>query len=808
MQLPDVFNLLSNGFWIVAYVLILISVVFGIFQFIAFLFRRNAEKKTKYKLTFLHVKLPAQNEVEIKAAEQLFSGLMGIESNFVSRWFSGQQRISFEIISTKDGIGFYVVSPDELLNVVEKLINGAYPTAEIDIIDPKEIWDRGSYTEAVSLRLAGPAHYPITIYEKLGSDGLAAMTSTMSKMGPEDVLAIQFIVKPAGNTWRNVGERFISNVKGAASNPEKSAKVDQSFLEGVEKKVAKAGFDVAIRIVGISNTKLIAESNVRNIASSFEQFTDVKYNRFKKIQFLRKKSIIDDFIYRRIHVTDITIPFFDINLYRNTSILNIEELATVFHFPNKNVQTPNILWLISRKSPPPTNLPKDGLYLGKSLYRGSEQKVFLQEEDRRRHMYIIGQTGTGKSVFLFSLALQDIKAGRGVAIIDPHGADLNMLLEKIPEERMDDVVLFDASDIERPLGINILEWHNEEQQNMIINAFIALLYKLYDPNRQGIMGPMLERTIRNVMLTAMTDREATMIDVLRLLTDQEYYKKFLPNLKDPLVKRYWTDEVANTSDFHKSEKMGYFTSKFDRFVTERAMRNIIGQPKSAIDIPKIMAEKKILLVDLSKGKIGEENSQFLGLLLVPKILGAALARSQYLGNTDFPDFYLYVDEFQNFATPDFATILSEARKYKLNLLVANQFIGQLTDDIRDAVFGNVGTLTSFRIGTDDAEYFEKQFEPIFNANDLINNPVGNCYLRLLIGGHPSVPFSMKVDWDQISSEKKDPEIAKKIKEMSRQKYGTPVAEVEAYIEERMGFKEKEVPADLPSEDDVFGKIPF
>lgn len=428
-------------------------------------------------------------------------------------------------------------------------------------------------------------------------------------------------------------------------------------------------------------------------------------------------------------------------------------------------------------------------------------------------MYIIGQTGTGKSQLLMFMAQQDIKAGKGLAVIDPHGTDVDDLLETIPPERAEDVILFDVGDVERPLGLNILEAETEGQKHMIINAFIAMLYKLYDPNRQGIMGPKLERAIRNVMLTAMVDKESTLVDVLRLMIDPEHVKKFLPNLTDPLVKRYWTDEVAKTSDFHKSESMGYFVSKFDRFVTERIMRNILGQPKSAINFSKVMAEKKILLVDLSKGKIGEENSNFLGLILVPRILASAMGRHTLIGKEEFPDFYLYVDEFQNFATPDFATILSEARKYKLNLIVANQFIGQLTDEIKDAVFGNVGTLATFRVGADDAEYLEHHFQPQFTQSDLINIPVGNYYLRLLVNGQPTVPFSVDLKWDEIKGVKKYEGIADKIREMSRQRYGTPVKEVEKYVNLRAGFdEEKTIPVSglerLRSLRDSSNRIPF
>ncbi|MFA6981591.1 MAG: type IV secretory system conjugative DNA transfer family protein, partial [Patescibacteria group bacterium] len=385
-----------------------------------------------------------------------------------------------------------------------------------------------------------------------------------------------------------------------------------------------------------------------------------------------------------------------------------------------------------------------------------------------------------------------------------HGSDIDYLLEKVPKERINDVILFDASDSERPLGLNILESETEEQKHMNVNSFIALLYKLYDPNKTGIMGPMLERAIRNVMLTAMVDPESTMVDVLRLLIDQQYVNKFLVKLTDPLVKRYWTDEIAQTSDYHKSERMGYFVSKFDRFVTETTMRRIIGQPKSAFNIAKVMAERKILLVDLSKGRIGEENSNFLGLLLVPKILSAALSRANLLGKEEFPNFYLYVDEFQNFATPDFATILSEARKYKLNLTVAHQFIAQLTDDIKEAVFGNVGTMACFRIGADDSEYLKEQFDPVFTQSDLINLPIGNCYTRLLVSGQPTPPFSLKVDWDRINATPKNPDVAQAIREHSRMTYGRDAQEVEEYINKRAGFTEEKISFPEPG----LGNLPF
>ena len=787
---------------------ILIVLFIALYIFVLWKKKQN-EKTSQYKLTFLQVKLPPDNEIEVKAAEHMFSNLMGFQKSFLQSIFTEPFRISFEIVSKSDGIAFYVIAPNEIATIVEKQINGAYPTAEIDIINPHEIWDRGSYTQVVELKLRGPSYYPLKIYEDLKNDSLSSITSAMSKLGNDEVVAVQYVVQPAGDNWRLAGRRFCSSIREKASNPEKKINIDTSFLEGIEKKTALPGFYTKIRIVSVAKDKFTAQSNVQNMLSAFEQFTNMNYNKLVKKTMISAKTLIKNFIYRKVRVKDIYVPIAGIQLYSDTSVLNIEELATVFHFPNKNIETPNIIWLTARKSSAPTNIPTTGLYLGKSNFRGVEKQIFMSQEDRARHFYIIGQTGTGKSQFLMSLALQDIQSGEGVAIIDPHGTDVEELLKKIPASRKDDIILFDASDTERPMGINMLEARSEEEKHLIINSFIALLYKLYDPNHQGIMGPILERTIRNVMLTAMSDPDSTMIDVMRLLTDQNYSKTFMDRITDPLVKRYWIDEVASVPQGKRGENMQYFTAKFDRFVTDSTMRHILGQKKSAFNFDDVMAQKKVLLVDLSKGKIGEENSNFIGLLLVPRILAAALRRHSLLTKgVAYPDFYLYVDEFQNFATPDFATILSEARKYKLNLTVAHQFISQLDDQIKEAVFGNVGTICSFRVGVEDSEFLENQFAPKFTKTDLINLPIGNCYTRMLVKGQPTPPFSLAVDWNKITSAPKDEELAKAIKEMCRLKYGVPAEEVEEYIKLRAGYEEKKVEEAPLSKIPPLGRIPF
>ncbi len=803
----NIADTIYGTFWVGIYLIILIIFIFLVVSLIAFMTRRKNEKKKEYSLTFLQIRLPPDNEVEVEVAENMFMSLMGFGKGFWKSLFTGQYRISFEIVSKTEGIAFYVAVPDEISSLVEKQINAAYPTAEIDIIDPEEIWDRGKFTTVTELKLKGPSYYPIKVHEDMKNDSLSATTSAMSKMKENEVLAVQYIIQPAPDTWRLGGRGFISRVRERSANPEKKSNIDTSFLEGIEKKISHPGFYTKVRIVSIAEDKFTADLNSKNVLASFEQFTDVSYNKFVKRRFVPNFHLVQDFIYRRINVVDFTVPILGIQIYSNVSVLNVVEMATIFHFPNKDVGTPNIVWLTARRSQAPVVIPEKGLYLGKSKFRGVDKKVYMENKDRTRHLYIVGQTGTGKSQMMMMLALQDIRNGEGMAIIDPHGTDIEELLTKIPPERLGDVILFNAADTERPFGINMIEAHSEEEKHMLINSFIALLYKLYDPNHQGIMGPLLERAIRNVMLTAMSDPEATMVDVMRLLIDDKYHKRFLDKLTDPMVRRYWTDEVANTSQARKGETMGYFVAKFDRFITDITMRNILGQAKSSVDLNKVMSEKKILLIDLAKGKIGEENSNFLGLLLVPRLLAAALARhSMVVRGEEFPDFYLYVDEFQNFATPDFATILSEARKYKLNLVVAHQFIAQLEDDIKNAVFGNVGTICAFRVGSDDADYLETQFAPVFTKNDLINLPIGNCYTRLLVRGQPTAPFSMEVDWDWITNQPKSLDLAGKIKEMSRLKYGVPAKEVEEYIKLRAGYNEQpEVP---PIPDFNKSRIPF
>ncbi len=354
----------------------------------------------------------------------------------------------------------------------------------------------------------------------------------------------------------------------------------------------------------------------------------------------------------------------------------------------------------------------------------------------------------------------------------------------MPPERAEDVIYFDPSNLERPMGLNIMEAYTEDQKHYLVTSIIGLFYKLYDPHQTGIVGPRLEHNIRNAMLTVMAQPGTTFIEVQRALTDPTYVQELLPLVKDPMIRRYWTDQIAQTAEFHKSEILDYIVSKFGRFTTNKLMRNMIGQSKSAFDFRKVMDEGKILIINLAKGLIGEENSNFLGLLIIPKILTAAMSR------TDVPpeqrrDFYLYVDEFQNFATPDFAVILSEARNYHLNLCVANQFISQMEEDVRNAVFGNVGTMIAFRTGVNDAQFLSRQYAPTFGETDLLKIEAFNAYVKTVVNNEPQPPFSMEVehDFDAINKAR-NPKVAKMIKELAALKYGRDVHVVEAEIAAR------------------------
>ena len=734
---------------------------------------RGSEPESLQFVTLL-VAVPRDNEVKIDAMDQVFSALHSIRKK--GWWFFDrlvrQEHISLEIIAQKEDIRFYISCPRHLLDLVEKQIHGAWPGGDVTQVPEPNIFSIGGKVAFAALKKSGASYEPIKVYRELNTDPLSSITSNMAKMEAGESVLIQVLAEPAHKSWQEAGAGYISKTKKQEADP-KAAKfsIDAKTYEAIGDQIGKPGWETSIRIVAVAPTMDRARQHLENITGSFAQFSS-EHSGFEKVRVFVGKLFMIDFIYKYLP------------LWRGRSILNSAELATIFHFPNKTIETPHIHWLKAKRAPAPAEIPTSGLYLGTSKYRGLERKVYLSEDDHRRHMYIIGKTGVGKSEFLKDMALQDIRAGKGLAFIDPHGDAVEDILKFIPPERAEDVVYFDPYDTERPLGMNMLEANTEEQKHFVSSAIINLMYKLYDPHKTGIIGPRFEHAIRNAMLTVMSEPGNTFIEVVRVLTDAKFVQELLPKVQDPMVRRYWTDQIAQTSDFHKSEVLDYIVSKFGRFVTDKMMRNIIGQSQSGFSFRQVMDQGKILLINLAKGRIGEENSSFLGLLLVPRILMAAMSR-QDLPMDQRKDFYLYVDEFQNFATQDFAQILSEARKYRLNLVVANQFIGQIDDEVKNAVFGNVGSLIAFRVGVSDANFLQHEFTPIFTETDLTNVERYHVFIKTIFNNEPLTPFSMDLTRD-IEQEMKysSPELAKSIVQLSRLKFGRDREEIEAEITKR------------------------
>lgn len=769
-----------------------------------FIIKKKLSKKDRDEKasnwTLFEVRVPRTNEIEIGEAEKMFANLISIggKGEGLAGMFTVNNSISFEVMAVPGEIRFYVHCPRKLAPMVEKQILGSYQDADVKQVNDYNIFDVNTHVEYTRLALEEEDYFPIRTAEDFEGDPLSNILSSLSKMSDSEGAMVQIVISPTGSKWRKNGEQFVNKVENNNADPEKDRiEVSQEKMQAVNKKITKPGFLTDIRIVTSAPSKELAKMHLDNIVGAFDQFSNPGVNSFKKKKINKRdeEEFMQDVIYRRTPLDCDT-------------ILNIEELAAIYHFPNKEITTPNIHWLLSRELPASNEISgdinsMDTIWLGNNEYRGEIKRICFERDDRRRHAYILGQTGTGKSWTLARMIVQDIYNGDGVCFIDPHGDAAEMVLERVPPERAEDVIYFNAADFERPFGLNIMEFYNEQHKHQIVNSFIALLIRMFDPNNQGFAGPMFQQAVRNSMLTAMSEQGSTLIEVVRILQDEQWVKdKWLPIIQDEMVKRYWIDQVAKTDKKTKSESLGYFISKFDKFTTNLAIRNIIGQSESSFDFRDIMDNQKILIVNLSKGLIGEENMSFLGLLLVQKMLAAALSRED-ISEKSRRDFFFYADEFQNFATDDFCTILSEARKYRLNLTMAHQYIGQLPDNIKDAVFGNVGSLFIARCSAEDGKFLEPQFEPLLTAEDLINQGMAHYYAKMLTKGTYPGPFSLNVSYgehfpmsgfDMPVNE----EVVDLIKNMSRTKYGRDVNVVNADINRRSDLdKPREAPKQSP-----------
>lgn len=746
-----------------------------------------------------------ERKQNISVMEQLFSNLSNIREPMLTRLLYGPFYMSFEISTPTDSneIFFYVGTPKKFISIVEKQIHSFYPDANIERINDYNIFVPNGGSAGSYMTLKKDFVFPIKTYQNLEADPLSSLTSALSKIPLGEGAAFQLVMRSTGNIWQeksksvikmmqkgkgfdgNVGNNsaFIKSLnwmletlissgkKKEEDKPVTLTPIQEEVIKSIESKAGKIGFEVNIRLVTSAPTKEKAENLLKELENSFTQFNLPHGNGFRIIEaFLGKSRFLNRTVYN-----------FIFRNFENSRkiILNTEELSSIFHFPTAATETPQIKWQKSKQSPPPSVMVDDGLVLGSSVYRGDDRIVKIGKEDRRRHMYIVGQTGTGKSGFLGEMIKQDIKNGEGLCVIDPHGDLIEEALEAIPKERAEDVILFDPSNMDRPIGLNLLEYDPRypEQKTFVINEMIKVFDKLYDLSKTG--GPMFEQYMRNAMLLIMDDPESgsTLIEISKVMADAEFRKYKLSKCRNVMVKDFWQKEAEKAGgEAALANMVPYITSKLTQFISNDTMRPIIGQQSSSINFREIMDNRKILLVNLSKGKIGETNAYLLGLVLVGKILISSLSRTD-IPQEDRKDFYLYIDEFQNFTTDSISTILSEARKYRLCLTLAHQFLGQLPENIQKSVFGNVGTICSFRVGPEDAEFLAKQFAPVFGEQDLINIDNYNLYLKLMINGVMSEGFNIKT----YPPQRGDKELAQNIKELSMLKYGRDREVVEREI---------------------------
>lgn len=772
--------------------------------------RRKTTWVKEHDTILLLIEIPKDNEKKELSAEQMFASLHGIlrPKSELLKEGSLQEHISFEISSIRNAIQFYVWCPKHLKDFVEGQIYAQYPTVHIkegaDDYSRRELGDR--VISGTELLLTKPEALPIKTFQSFEVDPLAGITAVLAKLGePGEEMWIQVLARPVDDNWQDSGKKFIADIRAGkqpgwgksildvalqipvhilanffnalATPPEVNKKEEkkddklstgqQTMVKAIEEKISKLGYEVKIRVVYIGPDQTLAKQRMQAIVGGFKQFNTTNLNGFKVGSIRPDDEFIDDYRARL---------FFD-----HGYTLNIEELASLYHLPHKSVETPNMVWTSGKTAEPPANLPieqqmqNDDISLfGLTNFRGGQLKFGIRRKDRGRHLYIVGQTGTGKSMLLQLLALSDIYHNHGIAIVDPHGDFATDIMKYIPEHRVKDVIYINPADLNFPIAFNPLEVADPNFKNHISSEVVGVLRRLFES-----WGPRLEHILRFTLLALLDYPDSTMLDITRMLTEKEFRKKVVRQIKDPVVRNFWVNEFASWNDKFATEAVAPVLNKVGAFTANPLVRNIIGQPKSAFDLRQVMDEGKILIVNLSRGLVGEDNAAILGALIVTKIQLAAMSRANVSLENRRP-FYLYVDEFQNFATDSFAVILSEARKYGLNLTVANQYIAQMPETVRDAVFGNVGSMITFRVSATDGSYLGKYYEPVFEAGDLVKLNNQHIFISMSIDGEKALPFSAKT----LRMPEPENDLSADIIEYSRQYYASTRQEVEELIARR------------------------
>lgn len=750
----------------------------------------------------ISISVPRNNEKSPAAAEQMFAALHGIFRSSVSE----QEHISFEIVSKARKITFFAYIPTDLKDFVLSQIYAQYPNVEITQVSAEDDYAQVAVGKAVvttEMTLKKPTVYPIKTFLNFEVDPLSAITGVLSSVGEDEEIWTQLIIRPIDDEWQEQGEKEVKNIKEPAKKvqpvseflaaeaktfakdlakgfifppkpleekkkeekPKDLGGPQQQAIKGIEEKITKLGFEATLRIVAVAKDPTFARAKIEQAIGAYKQFNTLNLNA------LISKNIVEG---------PEALPLYQNRVIAHPDIIfNITELASLYHFPSETVATPTIEWAGAKKGEPPANLPILGTVPAEELtvfaqtnFRAEIRKFGIKKPDRRLHTYIIGKTGTGKSTLMENMIFDDIREGRGVAVVDPHGELISHILDLIPEDRIADVVYFNPADSSYPIGFNLLENVDPEMKNVVASGVVGIFKKIFGES----WGPRLEYILRNAVLALLDYPNSTLLGVMRILTDNAFRRLVVNEIKDPVIKDFFINEYEKYEPKFRQEAIAPIQNKVGQFLSSSTIRNIVGQPKSTMDIRTIMDQGKILLADLSIGRIGEDNSALLGSMLITKIQLAAMGRTD-MKELERRDFYLYVDEFQNFATDSFATILSEARKYRLNLVMINQYISQMPETVANAVFGNVGTMIAFRVGATDAEALKHEFEPVFDANDLVNLPNRQIYLKMAIDGVTMPAFSAGT----LPPPAEKSEHREEVIEASRKQFTMTRDQVEEYI---------------------------
>ncbi len=798
-------------------------------------FKMNMDRS--YNMVFLDIRVPKKESKEDREVEgeqyssqrdfkEITGGIMSqffesLHTLYTKEWykiFTAQEFLSFEYAVIAGQVRFFVVCPRSLLGLVEKQLTAFFPDAYLEQLEDYNIFQPNSHVLSHYMIAPKKYWYPIKTYQRMNADPLNGIINSFSKIDKDEGAAIQIMIRPRKDGWQAKGRKVAQKMfqskddsgfswynpiswfgtlfeilfRGEAMSTNvdnnstmRTTPITDEEVKAIEEKNSKIGFETIIRLVSAAPTKAQARENLIIMRGAFSQYSTQHANNLDYTRWHSNKSLITNFIFRNFR------RGFTQWLRSQRMIFSPDELSSIFHIPNIRFNKyPSIAWQNYKIAPVPPNIPKEGLLLGHNIYRGEKTEVRMKREDRFRHFYVIGQTGTGKSSILQTMIRQDLKGNEGLCVIDPHGSLIEDILPHIPRHRADDVIYFDPADMERPLGLNLLEGESWEEKELVALDAMNIMIKLFD---EEVFGPRIQDYFRNGCLTLMSDPAGgSLTDMVRLFTDDDFAKIKRTHVTNPIVASFWDHQMAKTGQREKQEMIPYFAAKFGQFISNTMMRNIIGQTKSAFDFSKVMQEGKILLMNLSKGSVGEINSKLLGLIVVSKIQIAALRREK-IAKSQRKDFFLYIDEFQNYVTQSIESILSEARKYRLSLNMAHQYLGQLEEggtsskkgvNLKDAVFGNVGTMMCYKIGAQDAEFMGKEMAPVFSDQDLINIDKFKAVMKLSIDTQPSRPFSI-IPCNPYTEEG-DKEAAEAFKQLSRLKYGRDRDYVEREILRRIG----------------------